>query len=223
MIYTPDSWYFSPAFSLVSKFGVKAHIDTSHYTSRMQPAITGTDQDIYNSHTTGQMNEELLIWQQVKQEFIYILCMFYVHQWGFFFLLPMTHDRHLFAFFQIPFQYKSIEREREWLTRSHRSESGRAVTSTARRECRSLRVTVAATPQSLATTDLGVSQGICDILFVTRLALSFCDRVSPSSHHSIFRSHIGRSPPSLGQHCTAMTRVFKTYNHFWMLYVPSFF
>ncbi len=62
------------------------------------------------------------------------------------------------------------------------------ITSTAQRQCSSLHVTVAATPQSL-TTDLSVSQGICDILFVTHLALSFGDRVSPSSHSSIFRSH----------------------------------
>lgn len=59
------------------------------------------------------------------------------------------------------------------------------ITFTAQRNCCSLHVTVTSTPQNL-TTDLSVSQGMCDILFVTRSALSFCDRASPCSHDSIF-------------------------------------
>lgn len=61
------------------------------------------------------------------------------------------------------------------------------ITFIAHRKCCGLDVTVAATPWSITslTTDLSVSQGTCDILFVTRLALSFCDL---SSHCSIFCS-----------------------------------
>lgn len=68
------------------------------------------------------------------------------------------------------------------------------ITFTAQRNCCSLHVTVTSTPQNL-TTDLSVSQGMCDILFVTRSALSFCDRASPCSHYSIFYSPTTLWPP----------------------------
>lgn len=62
------------------------------------------------------------------------------------------------------------------------------ITFTAQRKCFGLDVTVAATPQSLEA-DLSVSQGTCDILCVTRLALSFCVTGSPSSHSSVLHLH----------------------------------